>query len=138
MTKYTAIIKDRRIHFHDRASFDEKVLSYKDGTTLSLELKVVRNMRSLKQNGYYFFLVKLLSDHTGFTKDEMHEILKVSCLSKNVSFNGKDITIAGSSTDLNTKEFEEYMILVREIGTELKVFMPLPNESKFDYTIYKK
>lgn len=85
--------------------------------------------RSLKQNAYYWSVVlELLSEETGFTPVEVHEALKAKFLPSRTA-PWKDLPIPSrSTTDLTTKEFEEYMAQVRTWAAQLGVLIPLPNE----------
>lgn len=97
-----------------------------------IEFKVDRDQRSGQQNKYYWgVVVKLLSDHTGFTRDEMHECLRGMFLKyqKPMPPNGHMATITQSTTDLDTKEFEDYLEEIRRFAIqELDVEIPLPGE----------
>jgi ribosomal protein L39E len=96
-----------------------------------VELKEDRDNRSNNQNRYYWAVViKTLSDETGFTPEEMHEVLKRKFLKYNkVLPNGEQVGITMSTTDLDTKEFEEYMEQIRRFAIqELDILILLPNE----------
>ncbi len=80
---------------------------------LSLEDKEIevtvgkkRKTRSNEQNRYYHgIVVKLISEHTGFTPAETHEVLKSKFLKEFITFKNKDYEITKSTTRLTTKEF---------------------------------
>lgn len=96
-----------------------------------IEIKVDRNKRSGNQNRYYWGVVlKLLSEHTGFTKEEMHETLRRKFLKYNkVLPTGEQVEVMESTTDLDTKEFEIYLDDVKRFSIqELDVYIPDPNE----------
>jgi dihydroorotate dehydrogenase len=94
-----------------------------------------KKQRSNNQNRYYHgVVVKTLSEHTGFTSDEMHEVLKHKFLKTylhvvNKKGSVEEVQISKSTKDLNTKEFEDYMTKVREWASiELGCWIPEPNE----------
>jgi hypothetical protein len=96
-----------------------------------VELKIDRDKRSGQQNKYYHgIVVKILSDETGFTPDEMHETLKYKFLRYSKALpNGEEVQIIMSTTDLDTKEFEEYLEQIKRFAIqELDVYIPDPNE----------
>jgi hypothetical protein len=96
-----------------------------------IELKVDRGNRSGQQNKYYWgVVIKTLSDETGFTPEEMHDVLKWKFLKySKVLPNGEQVEVTESTTDLDTKEFEDFMEQVRRFAiTELDILIPLPNE----------
>lgn len=100
--------------------------------------KETKKIRSNEQNRYYFgVIVDLLSKHTGFTREEMHEVLKHKFLRRTMWIPKKDgvkemSIITHSTTDLTTKQFEEYTSEVRMwASADLGLFLPEPNESSY-------
>lgn len=91
--------------------------------------------RSNSQNRYYWaVVVKELRDHTGYTEDEIHEILKYKFLSYPLDLlvkeNDKEtIYVAKSTTSLTTSEMENYLSRIREwASVNLHCFISSPNE----------
>jgi len=136
MTKYYAKVADGSLHFHDRKSFDEQVSKYKEDTEVTLELKRMVKPRSINQNSYYYgVVVDRVAIATGFNNEEAHEAIKWKFLK--IEKNG--IETVRSTKDLTTVEFENLMSEIRSWASMfLSTYIELPNESKFDYTIYKK
>lgn len=92
----------------------------------TIEVVKSKSKRSLSQNAYYWgVVIKIMSDDTGFTPDEMHQALKHQFL---LYFKeGKAFT--KSTKSLDTKEFEKYAEQCRMFGSEnLGLVIPLPNE----------
>lgn len=91
--------------------------------------------RSNPQNKYYWgCVVHTLSEDTGYTHDEIHEIIKHKFLTERRICNGKNgkaeyVAISKSTTSLNTKEFEELMSQIR-IWASASLGIPIlePNE----------
>jgi hypothetical protein len=90
-------------------------------------IRKYKSKRSNEQNSYYWGVVlDILSKHTGYESDEMHEILKFKFLRKRIN---NDVEYVQSTTKLNTAEMEEYLEKVRRwAATELSCNIPLPNE----------
>lgn len=95
--------------------------------------------RSNQQNRYYWgVLIDLLSEHTGFNREEMHEVLKHKFLRYTVWIPKKDnikeqSIIAKSTSKLTTKQFEEYQSQIRQwASTDLGLFLPEPNEQMME------
>jgi ribosomal protein L39E len=96
-----------------------------------IELKIDRDKRSNNQNRYFHGVVlQLLSDHTGYTIEEMKQILKNEFLTYTKDLpNGKSMKFVKSTADLNTKEFEDFLENSRRFAIQtFDVFIPLPNE----------
>lgn len=97
-----------------------------------------KNQRSSQQNRYYFGVVlKLLSDHTGHSVDELHEILKSIFLKRRIELETKTGIIPqmiyNSTTDLDTVKMEEYLTNIRQWSSlTLGVYIPEPNEVDYE------
>lgn len=114
-------------------------------TTLQSSLKCKRcgyspsgKNRSNQQNSYYWgVIIRELSEHTGYTSDEIHEVLKYKFISYPIVFHHKEIQsrdeeiyVCKSTTELDTKEMEDYLSKIRTwASAELGVWIPEPNES---------
>lgn len=102
------------------------------GQEVEVVVRKRRFIRSLAQNRYYWgVIVKALSEHTGYEKDEMHATLKTIFLPKHLVFtdtNGSvtsDVVIGGSTTKLSTDEFSEYCATIQRTAAEGKFGQPL-------------
>jgi hypothetical protein len=90
--------------------------------------------RSVVQNAWYWSgVLGTLSTHTGYTVDEMHELMKAKFLPKKLALvdgNGviqDDFIIGGSTTKLNKIEFGDYIEAIRQWAAEtLDVNIPGP------------
>lgn len=91
-----------------------------------LEVLKSKKKRSLNQNRYYWgVVIKVISDHTGYTSDETHQELARMFLK--YDNNGK--TFVHSTTKLNTFDFEQYLEKCRNWAlNEMSLDIPLPNE----------
>lgn len=117
-----------------RAALQEALLVWPDGP-VTLTVEQATAARSPQANAYYWgVVVKALSSHTGYSPDEIHEILKVKFLPKDVALlrgNGHliaEFVIGGSTTQLGVSEFFEYVEQIRQWAFEaLDVDIPPPN-----------
>ena len=110
----------------------KEYISSLDGD-VSVIVKKWRESRSDNQLRYYWgVVVKIISEETGYTKEEIHEVLKSKFLWDYVNFEGKEIMIIRSTSDLNTSSMEEYLSEVRQwASAELSLYIPLPNEVEY-------
>lgn len=92
--------------------------------TVTIKKKV--RSRSSQQNRYYWgVVIRLLSELTGFTDDEMHDAMRFKFL----RIMGDLVTVKGTST-LDTEEMEAYIEKIRQwASTDLSLFIPDPNSS---------
>ncbi len=131
----TGAVKDGRLFIRNRRAFDEQVKTMREGWELEICVKRVRATRSLEQNAFYFgVVVHLLSEHTGYTPDEIHEFCKAKFIPRRLVLanrNGEvvDEYVLGSSTrSLTTVEFAEYVSDIQQWAAEtLDVVIPDPN-----------
>lgn len=109
--------------------FTEKYQSYLktlEGKFVEVKVQKERNQRSLNQNNYYWgIVIELLSQHTGYTPDETHEICRYQFLKK---VNDGGFEFIQSTTKLSTTEFELYLEEVKRWAAFLGLVIPNPNE----------
>jgi len=91
--------------------------------------------RSIPENSFYWGVVlPTVSDHLGYTNDELHEIFKSLFLSevKYIKMNNgqiREVRYAKSTASLKVFEFEQYLENIRTWSAlELGISIPLPNE----------
>lgn len=91
-----------------------------------VEIQKSKQVRSLPQNKYYWgVVVKVVSQHTGYTSEETHQELARMFL----SYENNRKLFVRSTTKLNTLEFEKYAESCRDWAKkEMDVYIPLPNE----------
>lgn len=97
------------------------------GREVQVLIEPKKKRRSDRQNAYYWgVIIEILSDHTGYSPEEMHEALK----SKFLGFYDKKtgLRVVTSSAEQDTVEFENYMSQIRAWASENDIFIPLPNE----------
>lgn len=130
----SASVKGGRLFFHNRRAFDEQVRQMRDGAQVEVAINVRRTVRSLKQSAWYWgVIVEAISDHTGYTPDEVHEFLKAKFIPKKLAVcdgNGEvvdEYVLGGSTRKMNTVQFGEYCESVRRWAAEtLDVNIPDP------------
>lgn len=107
------------------------VLKMMKGTKL-IKIEKYSKKRSNPQNRYYHGVVlKYLSETTGFSVSEMHEVLKAKFLpyERANRVTSEVVQFGRSTTELNTLQYEEFLEQVRIWAiNELDCFIPLPNE----------
>lgn len=84
--------------------------------------------RSLAQNRLYFGVYcKVLSEHTGYTVEEIHEALKAKFLPKHIGIGRHEVVVGQTTTRLNKIEFGEYLKAIQQwAAEELDVNIPDP------------
>ncbi len=125
---FLGIVKKGKLLLNEQDNFDRYLLTL-ENKGIKLIIKRIKKYRSNNENRYYWgVVVKLLSEHTGYSSDEMHDALRMLFL-RNAD---RKIPTLRSSTSLTTIEFENYLTEIRQWATqELDCFIPLPNEVDF-------
>lgn len=108
-----------------------KWLATLEGHEVEVTVRKKRKQRSLPQNKFYWgIIVEMLSDFTGYSREEMHEALKEKFLGSERDEHG--LMKIGSTTTLTTDEFIGYTNkIIIWAAQELGVFIPDPNSVAF-------
>lgn len=75
-------------------------------------------IRNLSQNDLYWTLLEGLSDHLGYTKDELHELMKYKYLKYAKEIAGQPVVVVPSTSDLDTAQFAELIENVLRFANE--------------------
>ena len=131
--KHLAFIKNGNVTYQNKELFDDHMLSY-EGKTVVITVGEQKKRRSLNLNSYYWaVVVKLLSEETGYDKDEMHEVLKSMFLRTRYQIKGVWVDSTKSTTKLTHKEMSEFIEEVKRFAsTTLGVYIPDPNEVEYE------
>jgi hypothetical protein len=132
----SAEVKSGKLYIRNRRAFDDQIARLDERWELEVTVKRQRATRSQQQNRYYWgVVVHLLSEHTGYTPDEMHEFLKMKFIPKTLAVcdgNGvivDEFVIGGSTREMNTIQFGEYVEEIKQwAAQELDVVIPDPDE----------
>jgi hypothetical protein len=106
-----------------------------EGKELDVRIEPHKDGRSQKQNRWYWGQVLgLVSEHTGYTPEELHEYFKSRFIPKRIALsddNGvvvDDRVIGGSSAKLDVEAFAHYCECIRQFAAEdLGVVIPDPD-----------
>lgn len=134
--EFTVLGEARRGVFrYDQKTFQTLARQLRDG---HYEVHVARLQanRSPQANRYYWgVVIGALADHTGYTPNELHELLKMKFLPKSLALtdgNGEikgEFVMGGSTRALTVAEFHRYIEDVRRFAAEeLQVTTPDPGE----------
>jgi len=123
-----------RLCLPNRALFAELVRGLKDGPYM-LTVSKLRATRSRQANRYWWgVVVHVLSEHTGFTPEEIHEWAKAKFIPKRLALlNGNgdvqdEYVIGGSTRKMSVSEFYDFVETVRLFANEhLDLHIPPPD-----------
>ena len=123
-----------KLVIHHRAHFDSQVRLLDDRKTYEVLVRRLHATRSSQANRYYFgVVIAALSEHTGYSPNELHELLKMKFLPKKLALadgNGEvrdEYVLGGSTRHMNVSDFYAYVEQVRQFAAELDCYCPDPN-----------
>lgn len=138
LDEVTALAKRRgkKLFIQNRRQFDALVSQLDERWQLEITVRRLTATRSQQANKYWWGVcVALVSESTGYSPEEIHEIAKQMFLPKKLAFadgNGEvvgEFVMGGSTRSLNTKEFAEFVERFRRwAAEELEVYIPDANE----------
>lgn len=114
---FLAHAKEGVLHIHHRKNLDAAIREWKGDVIGTLELGT---KRTVAFNAYYFGAMKYLSEQTGYTQNELHEMNKEDFNAHPVQFVNKktgEITermVPQSTAKMSTSAFMEFLERVRQ------------------------
>ena len=135
----SSYIKAGRLMIRQRAAFDSAISGLKDGWEVEVEILRLRATRSQQANRFYWGVVlHTLSQHTGYTPEELHDLMKCKFLPKERAFldgNGEVVekfVLGGSTRSLDVGEFATYVNQIRDwAGAALACYIPDSDEAGY-------
>jgi hypothetical protein len=128
-TKHKYTVENDIIIYHDRERLSADMKKFKEAWITVSDEKPTRSNQQLRY--YRGVIVKMISDETGYTADEVHIMLLINAFgSHEAEMLGNKYQIPNKTTsELNTAEEEEYHTVCREFASiKINLYIPLPNE----------
>lgn len=121
----------------NRKQFVEQLRRLRDGA-VRITVERIHATRSIQQSRWYWgVIVEQIAEHTGYTPDEVHEILKAKFIPKRLAVAGgngeivDEFVIGGSTAQMNKVEFGEYCEVIRRwAAEELGIVIPDPDAGR--------
>lgn len=98
-----------------------------------IEFKPFRKARSLPQNRLFWMWMRCIKDETGNDVDTLYEYFCEKYLpwSEKELF-GNGVRMVGGTSQLNTKEFDEFLENIRMEMLHMNIILPNPNDQGWD------
>lgn len=85
--------------------------------------------KSKEQQGYLWGVVyPYMTEHTGHTPEELHEIFKVKFLRKKRLWRGAEMVVVGSTESLTSGEMAEFITNVVREAADMGIAVPDPDK----------
>jgi hypothetical protein len=106
---FVGSIKNSHLEVDNPEQFQGYLLGL-EGKRVQLKLEKEKKRVTVPQHRYYRGVVVIeISKHTGYTPDEVHELMASMFLKKYMEAGGKRYTVIRSSADLTTVEMKEFV-----------------------------
>jgi hypothetical protein len=123
--EFTLLGEARRgVFSYDKRIFQALAQQLKDGH-YEIHVQKLQANRSLPQNRFYWgVVIHALAEHTGYTPNELHELMKMKFLPKSLALldgNGDvkgEFVMGGSTRTLKVVEFMDYVKQVQRFAAE--------------------
>ena len=93
---------------------------------VKIEIKEVNQSKTNQQNKYLYACFKVLSDYSGYTVEEIKQILKYQCDIMKVEKGGH--TFIRSISELDSLEMTQFIDSVRSFGLDYDCYIFSPEE----------
>lgn len=128
---FKAKVTGKKIWYENQKYFEWTLLGF-EGQDIDVVIRKHVEIRSLRQNDYYWAYLKIIERETGNEAKSLHEYFKRIFLAPRfIMVFGKEIKIPGSTTKLSKAEFSEY---IKKIEVETGV--PAPDPTKLELCQY--
>jgi hypothetical protein len=98
-----------------------------DGKALVVDIEREYGTRSDNQNRYYWLCLGVISNHTGYSSTELHELFKRLFLPPKIKkILGREVKWPASTTELNKSDFAEYMLRIGAEVATMGITLPTP------------
>lgn len=136
LLQFSARVEGGKVKIRNLREFEAALSAWPDGEVL-VSIEKMHATRSLAANAWYWAVIlRALSEHTGYTVEEMHEVCKLRFNAKLIDIVDKDGVVIGeerigqSTARLNKIQFGEYTEQIRQWAAEtfaLDIPDPDPN-----------
>lgn len=128
--KFKAKIIDKTITFAN-IPYSRHHLEKLEGKEVIVDVQKIQYKRSLNQNAYYWACLGIISNSTGHTPEELHRLFKGLFLPrKDMIFNERKFSMAGSTSELKKGEFVEYIMRITAEVADMGIVLPNPEQYK--------
>lgn len=101
-----------------------KELPHFNGKRVEISIQRLKSSRSSQQNRYYWLLVGIMSKELGYTKDEVHDLIKFKFLKQEVVIGEETEIVVKSTTKLNKTEFGDFIDELQTWASGLGIYLP--------------
>ena len=105
--KYSVKISKGKIIYQTNTKLLEYIQTISDDTIAEIEITLLEDSRSNKQNKLWWTWAQIIGDTLGYSKNEIHDILKAKFLTREYIQDGKTKKYIKSTATLSKSEFNK-------------------------------
>tara|TARA_R100001440_G_scaffold171_1_gene496 strand:- start:1091 stop:1471 length:381 start_codon:yes stop_codon:yes gene_type:complete len=105
--KYSVKISKGKIIYKTNKKLLEYIQTISDDTIAEIEITLLEDSRSNKQNKLWWTWAQIIGDTLGYSKNEIHDILKAKFLTREYIQDGKTKKYIKSTATLSKSEFNK-------------------------------
>jgi len=92
-----------------------------------VELKEFKGKRTVKQNSYLHVILNLFAVETGYTLEEIKQIMKSYCVNI-FEYKKNEQIFYKSTSDLSTEEMQKFIEVIRDTAAASGIYLPTSQE----------
>lgn len=124
MSQVVFITRDEKV----RERCIEHIRNLREANVWDITIRKHRLTRSKQQNSLYWMWLKIIGDHVGSPKEDIHREFAIRLLGpETFEVDGKQYSGAKSTTKLSIEEFSEYLEKILATAMSLGLTLPTPN-----------
>lgn len=105
----------------------EYIKNLNDSIVWDIEITKYKKRRSLQQSRLMWLWLNIISDETGNSADDLHEVLKLKFLgSEVITAFGTTFERPKSTTTLTTIQFTDYLDRIESLAVQCNIKLPHP------------
>lgn len=105
--KYTVKISNGKIIYKTNQKLVDYIQTISDNSIADITITIKEDSRSNSQNKLWWSWMQIIGDTIGYSKNEMHELLKVKFLTREYILDGETKKYTKSTATLSKQEFNK-------------------------------
>lgn len=119
------MVKDGKLKNINRKRLASELAIF-EGKNIKLTIELKKSNRSLEQNKYWWVLMGILGSSLGYSKEEIHELMKFKFLKREkvIETTGEILPYIASTTSLNKSDFADMISQMQQWSAEMGIRLP--------------
>jgi hypothetical protein len=106
--KHFGTVKNGKLILKDKIRFKNEVQSY-NGKEVVIKIREKQDSRSIEQNALWWTWMTIIGNSIGYSKEDMHKVLKYKFLKRKEVKDGVETIVIKSTATLSKNEFNQLL-----------------------------